>query len=99
MRECRLQQVLAEGCQVLSVSQGGIWHLRRVEQRRLDDIGLHQLEHASEKHTLQLEAAFVVGVCQDEEDVLHDAREVGLEKAVADGCVCTSEVVDDFQTY
>jgi hypothetical protein len=48
---------------------------------------------------LQLESALVISIGQDEEDVLDDAEEVLLEEGVAYSRVCTSKVVDDFETY
>jgi len=44
---------------------------------------------------LQLEAAFVIGVGQNEENILYDACEICLEEAIANVWIGASKVVDN----
>ena len=48
---------------------------------------------------MQLEATLVVSVCQNEEDVLDNAREVRLEEAIADIGIGSCKIIDDLQAH
>ena len=99
MRESGLQQVCSVLPQEHRVAHVGIWYRRRIEQRNGDLVRLDQLEHACKKHALELEAALVIRIREDVEDILHDTEEVLLEECVRNLGVGACEVVDDLETH
>ena len=62
-------------------------------------VGRNQLNHTSKEQALQLEAALVIRVRQDEECVLQYAEVVLLEELVGYLSLCGSKVVDNFQAH
>lgn len=48
---------------------------------------------------MELEAALVVRIGEDEESVLKEGKIVLLEEGRSDALVCSGEVVDDFDTH
>lgn len=99
MRERRLEQVRSVLAQEQGVADVRIGHRRWVEEWHHDLIRLDQLEHPGKEHRLELEAALVIGIREDVENVLHDAQEVLLEEYVGDRGVSTREIVDDLQAH
>lgn len=99
MREGVLQQVGSVLPQEQRVSDIGIWHRGRIEERDSDLVRLHELEHPRKQHALQLETALVICVSEHIEDILHDAEEVLLEECVGHWGIGTGEVVDNFDTH
>lgn len=65
----------------------------------MNGVRLDQLEHAGEEQTLELETAFVVGIGENEEDILNNTCEISLEEAIADVWVSAREVINDLQAY
>lgn len=48
---------------------------------------------------MRLEAALMVGICQDVEDVLCDTEEELLEEGIRDLLICNGEIVDDVEAH
>ena len=97
--ERRLQQVGGVLPQEQRVADARVRYGRGVEQRYADLVCLHELEHASEKHALELEPGLVIRVREHVENILHDAKEVLLEECVRDLRLRAGKVVDDLETH
>lgn len=99
MRERRLEKVRSILLQEHRIADIWIRDRGRIEQRYCDLVHLNQLEHPSQQHTLELEARFMICICENEEDVLHDAEEVLLEERIRDRWIGTSKVIDNFHAH
>ena len=73
VRESSLEQISRVRAQKRRVGDGWVWDGGGIVQRHSDLICLNQLEQTCKEDSLQLETAFVVGVREHKEDILHDA--------------------------
>ena len=99
MRERRFEKVCSIFLQEDRVAYIWIGNCGGIEQRYCDLVHLDQLEHPGQQHTLELEARFVIGICENEEDILHDAEEILLEECIRDCWIGTSKVIDNFHAH
>ena len=99
MREGTREEVRSEITKEVGIANRGVRDGCGIVQRHSDLVRLDELEHAREKHALQLETALVIRVRQHVEDVLHNAQEVLLEERVRNCWICACEVVDNLQAH
>lgn len=92
-----LEKVRTITSQEHSVRHACVGHRCRIEQRRLNNPSLDEVEHASKKDALKFETTLVICVRKHEEYILQDAQEVLLEEGIADGRICTGEIIKDFK--
>ena len=99
MREGTRKEVRSEIAKEVGIANGGVRDGRGIVQRHSDLVRLDELEHAREQQRLELEAALMIRIRQNVEDVLHNAQEVLLEERICNRWIGTREVVDDFQAH
>ena len=99
MREGTREEVRSEIAKEVGIANRGVRDGCGIVQRHSDLVRLDKLEHPREKHALELEAALMIRVCEDEEDILHDAEEVLREESVGNLWLGASKVVDDLQAH
>ena len=99
MWERRLKQIRRVLAKEYRVADCRVRHHCGVEKRDGYLVRLDELEHAREQQRLELEAALMIRIRQNVEDVLHNAQEVLLEERICNRWIGTREVVDDFQAH
>lgn len=94
MRERGLEQVCNELLEEERVRDRCV-RTGRLGQRCRDDAALHDAEQSRENHSLQVEAALVVRVRQDEQNVLQETEQVTEEELVGRLLLPVSKRVDE----
>lgn len=97
--ERRLQQICGVLPHETHIRLIRVRYCGRIEQRGLDPIRDHELDHTRQQQALELEAALVICIRKDEEGVLNEGKIVLLGERCGCGLVCGNEVVDEFNAH